>query len=120
MVTEEITVTVKVTKVGIRLMKVIRDNGYQLVCGGRLVSERKNGATVPHPDLPEYTPAQFPDWEAWAKAQGDARVEAPAVTVQVQRDGLFVPCGSPRVAAYLFGVHPKADVAAWIRKEATR
>lgn len=121
MVTEEITVTVTVTKTGIRMMKVVSGSLYQLVCGGRLVSETKDGKAVPHPDLPPYEPQMFPgDWGLWWEAQADARVRAPDVQVEIRRDGRFVTCDSPRTNAYLFGVHPKDDVVAWIRKEASR
>lgn len=116
---EEITVTVKVAKTCIRMLKIRSGGTYQLVCGGRLVSETRDGKVTPHRDLPQYEPSMFPgDWELWRSAHADARVRDPGVTVEILRDGRFVACDSPRTGEYLFGVHPKEDVVAWIREAA--
>ena len=56
----ETTVEVRVVKMRVHLVKVTSRRGYQLVCGGRLVLECRDGVKTPHPELPEYKASDFP------------------------------------------------------------
>lgn len=118
MVVETTQITVRVIKNPIRLCKVVTNDGHQLVVGGRLVSEVRDGKTVPHPDLPEYRPEDFPaDTEAFAYSE----LPEGQVTVLVQdKTGQMRPVGPVRALQLLFNARGADAVRQWIRQEASK
>jgi hypothetical protein len=107
----ETTVEVRVTKMRIRLVKVASRRGYQLVCGGRLVLECRDGVKTPHPELPEYRQSDFPvNLQKWV----DGRYSDVTVTIV----GRKKPLGPVRACTLLFRACSPEAVKAWLRKEA--
>lgn len=107
----ETTVEVRVVKMRIRLVKVTSRRGYQLVCGGRLVLECRDGVKTPHPELPEYKASDFPvSLYKW--------VDGKYPDVTVTESGRKHPLGPVRASTFLLTPCSAAAVKAWLRKEA--
>ena len=122
MVVEQTTVSVSVTRLPIRLIKVAHPHGHQLVVGGRLVSETVDGKTVAHPELPEYTREMFPgDFDAWC----DFRLEDVQVLVRrlcetedpKKPEWRLTKLGVPRASVFLFTARDPQTVRDWIRSQ---
>lgn len=104
----ELSVEVRVTRLRIRLVKVASRHGHQLVCGGRLVSEVKDGVRTPHPDLPEYRPDDFPsNLQSWI----DGRNGDVTVTIAGRKKAV----GPVRACTLLFTAMPADAVKRWIK-----
>ena len=106
------TVEVTVTRLRIRLLKVVFDGGYQLVVGGRLLLESRDGRKTTHPDLPEYEPGMFPaDFMAWSYGEvGGISVQMVSDSGKTMRD-----IDSVRACTLLFKPHDADSVRQWLR-----
>jgi len=114
MVTE--TTEVRVTRLRVRLLKVEHPGGYQLVLGGRLLLEAKDGQKVPHSDIPEYVPAMFPvPYSEWAYAD-DSESCGVKVTL-VEDNGKERELGTVRACTMLFTPVPRDVATAWLRSK---
>lgn len=111
MVTQE-SIEVQVTRLKIRLVRIDFPGGHHIVIGGRLVSSSKDGKTVPHPDLPEYTEDMFPVGAgAWAYGEHpDVRVSM--VTKHGRRQ-----LGYVRACTLMFTPRSRDTVSDWIRSQ---
>lgn len=108
-----VTITIRILP--ITLLRVVHPHGHQLVLGGRLLREERDGIAVAHPDLPPYTQAMCPipdtvweDDEAW-DSSGYA-VEALTPRGHLRRIGvvrawrkLFTPVDAEAARAWLRG-----------------
>lgn len=106
----ETTIEITVIRMKVRLAKVTHPSGYQLVCGGRLLLECRDGVKTPHPELPEYTTDMFPvKFDKWS--DGDDT----SVTVSVVGDsGHEHPVGIVRACTLLLSARPVDAVKAWL------
>lgn len=106
---KEVKVEVRVVRMKIHLVKVSFSGGYHLVCGGRLVLERRDGKPTPHPELPEYTYSDFPvDINKWI----DGKRPDVVVTVGDRKK----PLGPCRACTMLFTPCDACAVSAWLKK----
>ena len=112
MVTKVVSVTV--TRLKTRLLKVSHPKGYQLVVGGRLLLTcDEGGLKNPHPDLPAYSTDMFPgSFEAWSD---NKRRD---ITVAVVGDnGREKEIGVVRACTLLFTAQPVPEIKAWLRSK---
>lgn len=107
----ETTVEVRVVKMRVHLLKVRSRRGYQLVCGGRLVLECRDGVTTSHrDDLPEYQTKHFPvNLQRWV----DGRYSDVTVTIV----GRNKPLGPVRACTLLLTPCSPEAVKAWLKRE---
>lgn len=118
MVTEE-KLEVVVTRLKLRLVRVLHPGGYQLVAGGRLIVEDKAGVKTAHPDMPEYTPDMFPvDFSKWS--DDNDWEESPVKVEIVESNGRprRAPLSCVRASTLLFAHMPSEQVKAWLRSKA--
>ena len=106
----ETEVEVRVVKMRVHLVKVTSRRGYQLVCGGRLLLECRNGKKTPYPDLPEYTESDFPvNLHKWV----DGKYADVTVTLPTSKRTLR----PVRACTLLFTACSPESVKAWLMKE---
>lgn len=106
----ETTVEVRVVRMRVRLVKVTSRRGYQLVCGGRLVLECRDGVKTPHPELPKYVPSAFPvNLQKWEDGK--------YADVKVSIAGRKKPLGPVRACTLLFTACSPEAAKAWLRRE---
>lgn len=106
----ETTVEVRVVRMRIHLVKVTSRRGYQLVCGGRLVLECRDGVKTPHPELPEYKASNFPvNLQKWV----DGRYADVTVTLADRKR----PLGPVRACTLLLTPCSPDAVKAWLKRE---
>lgn len=114
MVTTETEVVV--TRLRCHLLKVEHAGGYQLVAGGRLLLEDRDGTKTPHPDLPPYAPGMFPvDYGEWDASEGqDERVRV----FMADNGRATHRIGDVRAATLLFTPLDPDNVRTWLRSKA--
>lgn len=110
MVITETAVEVRVVRMRIHLLKVCSRRGYQLVCGGRLVLECRDGVKKPHPDLPAYQAKNFPvNLTKW--------IDGKYSDVTVTPVGRKKPLGPVRACTLLMTACSPEAVKAWLKRE---
>ena len=108
----ETTVEVRVVKMCVHMVKVTSRRGYQLVCGGRLVLECRDGVKTPHPDLPAYTASNFPvNLYRWI----EGKYSDVTVTLEDKKPRVIGPV---RACTLLLTARSPEAVKAWLRKGA--
>lgn len=104
-------IEVTVTRLRIRMLHIVYGGGYQIVVGGRLVLDNRDGRDIPHPELPEYIPGMFPtDFTNWS----DSEDQGVKVRI-VGRKGKERDAEAVRACTLLFTPMPADAVREWIR-----
>lgn len=109
----ETAIEVRIVKMRVHLLKVRSRRGYQLVCGGRLVLECRDGVKTPHPELPAYRTSDFPvNLQKW--------VDGRYVDVGVNIVGRKKPLGPVRACTLLLTACSPEAVKAWLKREGAK
>lgn len=108
-----VAVTVAVVR-PIRLCRVEFGSGHQIVVGGRLVSETREGKTTPMRDLPAYTDDDFP-----ADVEKFVYEEDRSVSVLLMDEfGVMKELKPVRACSILFHPVDADSVREWISRRA--
>ena len=104
-------------------IKIQTDNGYQIVVGGRLVTERRGDSVIPHPELPAYEIGMFPgNFDRWLVEQTSCVPETEHVRVYAYASGTWREIGPILAQRRLVPKKPASpdEVRSEIRKQAGR
>lgn len=106
-------IEVRVTRMPIRIVKVVFKGGYHLIVGGRLLSAVNRGVTTQYPDMPAYTPADFPvDFIGWS----DGKVGQDVEVREIHPGGGIRKLSVVRACTMLFTALEASVVRSWVTK----